>query len=101
MAPKKSFGQEAHRNKTKDRWRISGLDDNLLVLAKKHIETIRLPIHPMILQFLSALQIHPMQLTPNSLKYIVAAIILNEVEGKGITINDLIFTFNVKKMPTN
>ena len=58
-----------------NKWRTSGLDDeNLLVLGKRHIETIRLPIHPMILQFLSALQIHPMQLTPNSLKFIVAAI---------------------------
>ena len=54
----------------------------------------------MILQFLSTLQIHPMQLTPNSLKFIVAAIILNEDEGKGITINDLIFTFNIKKTPS-
>ena len=41
-----------------------------------------------------------MQLTPNSLKFIVAAIILNEVEGKGITVNDLLFTFNVKKTPS-
>ena len=41
-----------------------------------------------------------MQLTLNSLKFIVAAIILNEVEGKGITVNDLLFTFNVKKTPS-
>ena len=54
----------------------------------------------MILQFLSALQIHLMQLTPNSLKFIMATIILNEVEGKGITVNDLIFTFNIKKTPS-
>ena len=54
----------------------------------------------MILQFLSALQIHPRQLTPNSLKFIVAAIVLNEVEGKGITVNDLLFTYNVKKTPS-
>ena len=53
----------------------------------------------MILQFLSALQIHSLQLIPNSLKFIVAAITLNEVEGKGITVNDLLFTFNVKKHP--
>ena len=66
-----------------NKWRTIGLgDDNLLVLGKRQIETIRLPIHPMILQFLSTLQIHPMQLTPNSLKFIVAAIILSEVEGK-------------------
>ena len=38
-----------------NRWRIEGLDDNLLVLGKKHIEMIHLPIHPMILQFLFAL----------------------------------------------
>ena len=75
-------------------------DDNLLVLGKGHIKTIRLPIHPMILQFLFALQIHPMQLTPNSLKFIVATIILKEVEGKNIKINDLLFTFNVKKTPS-
>ena len=41
-----------------------------------------------------------MQLTPNSLKFIVAAIILNETEGKGITVNDLLFTYNVKKTPS-
>ena len=36
--------------KEENRWRISGLgDDNLLVLGKRHIETIRLPIHPTIL----------------------------------------------------
>ena len=87
--------------KEENRWRISGLgDDNLLALGKRHIKTIRLPIHPTILQFLFALQIHPMQLTPNSLKFIVAAIILNEVEGKGITVNDLLFIFNVKKTPS-
>ena len=67
---------------------------------KRHIETIRLPIHPMILQFLFALQIHPMKLTPNFLKFIVVAIILNEVEGKNITVNDLLFTFSVKKTPS-
>ena len=33
-----------------NRWRTSGLDDdNLLVLGKINVETIRLPIHPMIL----------------------------------------------------
>ena len=64
-------------------WKTSGLDNkNLLVLGRKHIETIRLPIHPLILQFLSGLHLHPMQLTPNSLKFLVASIILNEVEGK-------------------
>ena len=32
-----------------NKWRTLGLgDDNLLVLGKRHIETIRLPIHPMI-----------------------------------------------------
>ena len=51
----------------------------------------------MILQFLFSLQIHPMQLTPNSLEFIVATINLNEVEGKGIIVNDLLFTFNIKK----
>ena len=33
-----------------EKWKIFGLgDENLLVLGKKHIETIRLPIHPLIL----------------------------------------------------
>ena len=41
-----------------------------------------------------------MQLTPNSLKFLVASIILNEVEGKNITVEDLIFVFNVKRTPT-
>ena len=39
-----------------NRWRVSSLsDENVLVLGKRHIETIRLPVHSMILQFLSAL----------------------------------------------
>ena len=76
---------------------ILSFDDNLLVLGKRHIETIHIPIHPIILQFLSSLQILSMQLTLNSFKFIVAVVILNEVEGKGITINDLLFTINVKK----
>ena len=82
-------------------WKISGLnDDNLLVLGRKHIETIRLPIHPLIFQFLSALWLHPMQLTLNSLKFLVASIILNEVERKNITVEYLLFIFNVKRTPT-
>ena len=83
-----------------DKWKASGLDENLLILGKKHNETIRLPIHSLILQFLSALCLHPMQLTLNSLKFLVASIILNEVEGKNITVEDLLFVFNVKKTPT-
>ena len=83
------------------KWKTSGLDnENLLVLGRKHIETIRLPIHPLILQFLSALHLHPMQLTLNSLKFLVASIILNEVEGKNITFEDLLFIFNVKRTPS-
>ena len=85
----------------KKRWKDEGLDKCLLILGKKHIETIHLPIHPMIQQFLSALQVHPMQLTPNSLKFIVASIILNEVEGKDSTVNDLLYAFRVSKTLTN
>ena len=82
-------------------WKTAGLkDDNLIVLGKKHIETIRLPIHPLILQFLSALRLHPMQLTPNSHKFLVASIILNEVEKKDITVEDLLFAFNIKRTPS-
>ena len=82
-------------------WRISGLkNDDLIVLGKKHIEIVRLPIHPFILQFLYALRLHPMQLTPNSLKFLVASIILNEVEKKGITVEDLLFAFKIKRTPT-
>ena len=44
----------------KKRWKIEGLDSSLLVLGKSHIETIRFPLHPMILQILSALQVHLM-----------------------------------------
>ena len=73
------------------RWRVEGLNPGLLVLGKRHIETIRFPLHTMILQILSILQVHPMQLTPNSLKCIVATIILNEVEKKGITVEDFLF----------
>ena len=70
------------------------------MLGRKHIETIRLPIHPLILQFLTALRLHPMQLTPNSFKFLTAAIILNEVEGKNIFVEDLLFVFKVKRTPT-
>ena len=71
-----------------------------LVLGRKHIETIGLPIHHLILQFLSALHLHPMQLNPNSLKFLIASVILNEVEGKNIAVEDLIFAFNVKRTPS-
>ena len=83
------------------KWKTSGLnDENLLVLGRKHIEIIRLPIHHLILQFLSALRLHLMQLIPNSLKFLVASIILNEVEEKNITVEDLIFVFNFKRTPS-
>ena len=88
-------------NDEADSWKTSGLkDENQIVLGRKHIETIRLPIHPLILQFLSALRLHPMQLTPNSLKFLTASIILNEVEKKDITVEDLLFVFKVKRTPT-
>ena len=74
------------------RWKVEGLEPDLLVLDKFHIETLHFPLHPMILQILSTLQLHLMQLTPNSLKCIVATIILNEVEKKGITVKDFLFT---------
>ena len=92
------------RNITKaeeKRWRVEGLDPGLLVLGKCHIETICFPLHPMILQILSILQIHPMQLTPNSLKCIVATIILNEVKKKGITVEDFLFAYKAVKTPSN
>ena len=38
-----------------------------------------------------------MLLTPNSLKFLVASIILNEVEKKNIIVEDLLFAFNVKR----
>ena len=88
-------------NDEADNWKTSGLkDDNQIVLGRKHIETMRLPIHPLILQFLSALHLHPMQLTPNFLKFLTASIILNEVEKKNITVEDLLFVFKVKRTPT-
>ena len=31
------------------KWRVEGLDSGLLVLCKRHIETIRFPLHPIIL----------------------------------------------------
>ena len=84
-----------------ENWRTSGLgNENLIMLGKKHIEIIRLPIHPLILQFLAALRLHPMQLTPNSFKFLTASIILNEVEGKDISVEDLLYVFKVKRTPT-
>ena len=84
-----------------ENWKLFGLDiENLLILGKKHIETIRLPIHLLILQFLAALRLHPMQLTPNSFKFLIASIILNEVEGRDIFIEDLLFIFKVKRTPS-
>ena len=59
------------------------------------------PLHPMILQILFALQVHPMQLTPNYLKCIVASIILNEVEKKNIMVEDFLFAYKAMKTPTN
>ena len=72
--------------KDENRWRFEGLDSGLLVLGKRHIETIHFPIHPMILQTLSVLQLHLIQLNLNSLKCIVASVILNEMEKKNITV---------------
>ena len=80
-------------------WKSDGLEPGLLVLGKHHIETLCFPLHPMILQIFSILQVHPMQLTPHSLKCIVATIILNEVEKKGITIEDFLLAFRVVKTP--
>ena len=42
------------------RLELEGLEPGLLVLGKRHIETLCFPLHPMILQILSTLQIHPM-----------------------------------------
>ena len=83
------------------KWRAKGLDSGLLVLGKHHIETIRFPLHPMILHILSVLQVYPMQLTPNSLKCIVATIILNEVEKKNIMVEDFLFSYKAVKTPTS
>ena len=80
------------------RWRFEGLGKDLLVLDKKHIETIRLPIHPLVLQCLSTLQVHPMQLIPNSVKFIVAFAILDEAEGKNISLCDLLYAFRFKTL---
>ena len=77
------------------------MEPGLLVLGKRHIETLCFPLHPMILQIISILQIHPMQLTPNSLKCTVATIILNEVEKKGITVEDFLFAYKAVKTPQN
>ena len=41
-----------------------------------------------------------MQLTPNSFKFLTASIILNEVEGKDISVEDLLYVFKVKRTPT-
>ena len=82
-------------------WKSDGLEPGLLVLGKRHIETLSFPLHPMIFQIFSVLQIHPMRLTPNSLKCIVATIILNEVEKKGITIEDFLFAYRAVKTPQN
>ena len=41
-----------------------------------------------------------MQLTPNSLKFLVASVILNEVERKNIVVEDLLFAFKVKRTPS-
>ena len=82
-------------------FKSDGLEPSLPVLGKHHIETFRFPLHPMILQILSILQIHPMQFTPNSLKCIVATIILNEVDKRGITVEDFLFAYKVVKTPQN
>ena len=39
-----------------------------------------------------------MQLTPNSLKFLVASIILNEVEKKDITVEDLFLPSKLKEL---
>ena len=83
------------------KWRVEGLDSGILILGKRHIETICFPLHPMILQFLFVLQAHPMQLTPNSLKCIATTIILNEVENKNITVEDFLFAYKAMKTPTS
>ena len=55
----------------------------------------------MILQILSILQIHLTQLTPNSLKCIIATIILNEVKKQNIMVEDFLFAYKAVKTPTN
>lgn len=70
-----------------------------LVLGKSHIETLRFPIHPLIFQFTAAHKIHLMQLTSNSIKCLVASIILIEVEDKKITLDNLLFALQINKTP--
>ena len=77
------------------------MEHGLLVLGKRHIETLSFPLHPMILQILSTLQILPMQLTLNCLKCIVVTIILNEVEKRGFTVDDFLFAYKAVKTPSN
>lgn len=82
------------------RWRVEGLANDVLVLGRCHLEILRFLLHPLVLQFVTTHKAHLMQLTPNSIKCVVAFIILYEVEGKGITLADLFFAFNINKTPT-
>ena len=41
-----------------------------------------------------------MQFTPNSFKFLTASIILNEIEGKYISVEDLLYIFKVKRTHT-
>ena len=41
-----------------------------------------------------------MQLTPNSFKFLIGSIILNEVEGKDISVEDILYVFKVKRTPS-
>lgn len=82
------------------RWRGKGLDAGILVLGRHHIQTLHFRIHPLIFQFTTAHKLHLMQLTPNFLKCLVASIILNDVEGKGIRLANLLYTLQINKTLT-
>lgn len=73
----------------------------LLGLGKHHIETLHFPIHLLILPFVTTHNVHFMQLTSNSIKCLVAMVILNEVERKGITLTNLLYALRINKTPTS
>lgn len=82
------------------KWKSNDFSPELLVLGKSHIKKLCFPIHPLILQFPAADKVDLMQLTPNSIKCLVAVVILNEVKGKWVTLSDFLYALRINKTPT-
>lgn len=66
----------------------TGIRDGALVLSPSHLKYIRFPLHPLFHVVLSVLDLHPMQLSPNSYLQLSAFLALGLQVGASIDCSD-------------